>query len=144
MPIPNCTLVFTKSVESVAAATVVGKDQQQFETCMGWPDHRLSQLAINKVGFTSVVNRPMLGCQQLTAVIKFEAVSSKKLVVLLAPQRLAPVSCKLSCKFEAPIVLHTGKKACSVLQCNQQLEPRQVATRNRSRFWGVAWGTVME
>jgi hypothetical protein len=26
MPIPNCTLVFTKSVESVAAATVVGKD----------------------------------------------------------------------------------------------------------------------
>lgn len=47
MPAPNCTLVFAESVESEAAATVIGKDWQQLKTCMGSLDYMLSSLAIN-------------------------------------------------------------------------------------------------
>jgi hypothetical protein len=132
MPVLYCTLAAAESV--VIEAIVIDKDWLLFMTYMGSPYQKLSSFAITKVGFTLVVNHPMLGCSRLMVVITFEAVSSEKLVVLLAPKFGVIKSCRSSCKFKASIVLHMGMKACSVLQCNLSLAPRQVATRNRSKF----------
>lgn len=142
MPVLYCTLAAAESV--VIEAVAIDKDWLLFMTYMDQPYQKLSSFAITKVGFTLVVNHPMLDCWQLMVVLTFEAVSSGKLVVLIAPKFGVIESCRSSCKFKASIVLHMGMKACSDLQCNQSLAPRQVATRNRSKFLEVPQGTVKE